>query len=288
VLNTLPLVNAALQQVQSLASGLLGRHVTIPAVTSGEVPAQVRATLSKALGVNLPADLGQIELARSSSLDLATNAVQALDILYWLLPLLALLAISAALWWSPNRRRTALQILIGTAVALVVERRAEMWIQDRVISSLTPANRAAGADVVHQVLNGLATVTSWVLVIALVTVALLLVTGPYHWARALRARTAHVIDGVTGTVSRRPGGEATVAWVVHHRRVMQAAGVLVGGVLLLVVPGWFFLAVLLLLGAYEVVIWRVGLDRADTSTGAESGLSGTGPPLGTAPAGDGV
>ena len=64
VLNTLPLVNAALQQVQSLASGLLGRHVTIPPLTNGELPAQVRATLSEALGVKLPADFGQIELAR--------------------------------------------------------------------------------------------------------------------------------------------------------------------------------------------------------------------------------
>ena len=68
VLNTLPLVNEALQQVQSLASGLLGGHITIPPITSGEVPAQIRTTLSNALGVNLPADFGQIALARSSSL----------------------------------------------------------------------------------------------------------------------------------------------------------------------------------------------------------------------------
>jgi hypothetical protein len=125
------------------------------------------ATLSKALGVDLPADFGQIGLARSSSLDLATNAVQLLDILYWLLPLLTLLAIASALWLSPNRRRTLLQILFGTAVALVIEKRAESWIQSRVVSSLGPANRTAGADVVHQVLSGFATATWWLLVIAL-------------------------------------------------------------------------------------------------------------------------
>jgi hypothetical protein len=288
VLNTLPLVNAALQQVQSLASGLLGRHVTIPPLTKGELPAQIRATLSEALGVNLPADFGQIELARSGSLDLATNAVQVLDVLYWLLPLLTLLAISAALWWSPNRRRTALQILIGTAVALVVERRAESWIQDRVIASLSSANRAAGTDVVHQVLHGLASVTSWVLIVALVTVALLLLTGPYHWARALRARTAHVFDAFTGTVSRRPGGEATVAWVVHHRRALQAAGALVGGVLLLVVPGWWFLVVLLLLAGYEVVIWRAGVGHADHPAVPETVPPHAGPPLSTPPGEEGA
>ena len=147
--------------------------------------------------------------------------------------------------------------MIGTAVVLVVEKRAQLWIQDRVISSLTPANRAAGGDVVHQVLKGLATVTWWVLIVALVAVVLLLLTGPYHWACALRARTSHILQSLSGTAGGRPGGEVTIAWVVSHRRVMQAAGALVGGVLLLVAPGWWFLAVLLLLGAYEVIIWRV-------------------------------
>ncbi len=283
VLNTLPLVNAALQQVQSLASGLLGRHVTIPAVTSGELPSHVRATLSKALGIDLPADFGQIELARSSSLDLTTNAVQVLDVLYWLLPLLTLLAIAAALGWSSNRRRTALQILIGTAVVLVVEKRAQLWIQDRVVSSLTPANRAAGGDVVHQVLKGLATATWWVLIVALVAVVLLLLTGPYHWARALRARTSHIVQAVSGTAAGRPGGEATIAWVAGHRRAMQAAGALVGGVLLLVVPGWWFLAVLLLLGAYEVVIWHVGVDHVDPQATRQTAPPHAGPPLPTPP-----
>ncbi len=277
VLNTLPLVNEALQQVQSLASGLLGRHITIPPITSGEVPAQIRTTLANALGVNLPADFGQIELARSSSLDLASNAVQVLDILYWLIPLLALLAIAAALWWSPNRRRTALQILVGTAVAIVVERRAESWIQDRVIASLSPANRAAGTDVVHQVLHGLVTVTWWVLIVGLIAVALLLVTGPYGWARFLRTKVVHFLHAVTGSA----GGQATVTWVVAHRRVMQAAGAVVGGVLLLFVPGWWFLVVAVLLGLYEVAVWHAGAGRGAGPGGAPASLSD--PPIGTVP-----
>jgi hypothetical protein len=277
VLNTLPLVNEALQQVQSLASGLLGRHITIPPITSGEVPAQIRTTLSNALGVNLPADFGQIELARSSSLDVASNAVQLLDILYWLIPLLALLAIAAALWWSPNRRRTALQVLVGTAVAIVVERRAESWIQDRVIASLSPANRAAGTDVVQQLLHSLVTVTWWVLIVGLIAVALLLVTGPYGWARFLRAKSVHFLRAVTGSA----GGQATVTWVVAHRRVMQAAGAVVGGVLLLFVPGWWFLVVAVLLGVYEVAIWRAGSGRGAGPGSAPAELSD--PPIGTVP-----
>jgi hypothetical protein len=286
VLNVLPLVNTALGEVQAQASGLLGRNITIPKVTNGEIPAQIRATLSNALGVTLPADFGQIELARSSSLDVATFAVQLLDVLYWLLPLITLLAIASALWLSPNRRRTLLQILVGTAVAFVVEKRAESWIQSRVVSSLGPANRAAGADVVHQVLSGLAIATWWLLAISLAAVVFLLVTGPYKWARSMRRHVGQSGQDVGRIVARRPGSQAGLAWVVEHRRVMQAGGALVGGVLLLFVPGWWFVAVAVLLGVYEVAVWRAGSGPA---TPVEVVVATPiGPPAGTGSPGDGT
>ncbi len=286
VLNVLPLVNTALGEVQAQASGLLGRNITIPKVTNGEIPAQIRATLSNALGVTLPADFGQIELARSSSLDVATFAVQLLDVLYWLLPLITLLAIASALWLSPNRRRTLLQILVGTAVALVVEKRAESWIQSRVVSSLGPANRAAGGDVVHQVLSGLAIATWWLLAISLVAVVFLLVTGPYKWARSMRRHVGQSGQGVGRIVAGRPGNQAGLTWVVEHRRVMQAGGALVGGVVLLFVPGWWFVAVAVLLAVYEVAVWRAGSGAA---TPVEVVVTTPiGPPAGTGSPGDGT
>ena len=57
---------------------------------------------------------------------------------------------------------------------------------------------------------------------------------------------------------------------------------MVGGVLLLVVPGWWFSAVLLLLGAYEVVIWRVGVGRVPDAT-RQTVPPHAGPPLSTPP-----
>ena len=71
--------------------------------------------------------------------------------------------------------------------------------------------------------------------------------------------------------------------MASHRRVMQAAGALVGGVLLLVAPGWWFLAVLLLLGAYEVVIWRVGVGHVDPHATRQTVPPHAGPPLSTPP-----
>ncbi len=70
VLNTLPLINQALGKVSGLASSLTGKNVTLPTITSAELPQQQVNKLSKALGVPLPSNFGEITLVRST--DLAT------------------------------------------------------------------------------------------------------------------------------------------------------------------------------------------------------------------------
>ena len=46
--------------MSGLASDLTGKPVTLPAITSADPPQQARTKLSKALGVTLPANFGQI------------------------------------------------------------------------------------------------------------------------------------------------------------------------------------------------------------------------------------
>ena len=70
VLNTVPLINQALGKVSGLASDLAGKPVTLPTITSADPPQQAVNKLSKALGVSLPSNFGEITLVRSS--DLAT------------------------------------------------------------------------------------------------------------------------------------------------------------------------------------------------------------------------
>ena len=54
VLNTVPVINNALGQVSGLASSLTGKSVTLPTITSAELPQAAVNKLSKALGVNCP------------------------------------------------------------------------------------------------------------------------------------------------------------------------------------------------------------------------------------------
>jgi hypothetical protein len=170
----------------------------------------------------------------------------------------------------------------GTALALVIEKRAESWIRSRVISSLSPANRAAGTDVVHQVLSGLATATWWLLVIALVAAVFLLVTGPYKWARSLREQISHSTRRLGRLAARHTGDGATVAWVAQHHRVMQAGGAVVGGVLLLFAPGWWFLAIVVVLAVYEVAVWQAGSVVAEARR-ERTATASLGQPAQTAP-----
>ena len=68
VLNTVPVINQALGQVSGLASNLTGKNVKLPTITSAEVPQAAVDKLSKALGVKLPSNFGQVTLVRSKNL----------------------------------------------------------------------------------------------------------------------------------------------------------------------------------------------------------------------------
>jgi hypothetical protein len=86
VLNTVPLINQALGKVSGLVFDLTGKHVTLPTITSAEVPQQAVNKLSAALGVQLPANFGQITLVRSKDLATAQKGVKAFDGLTLVLP----------------------------------------------------------------------------------------------------------------------------------------------------------------------------------------------------------
>jgi hypothetical protein len=67
----------------------------------------------------------------------------------------------AALWASPRRRRTLLQLTIGGMLALIVVRRAMYWLESDLTAAAKPANRAALSVITGQVLPGFFGVTWW-------------------------------------------------------------------------------------------------------------------------------
>lgn len=271
VLNTVPVINSALGSVSGLVSNLTGRNVTLPTITSAEPPKQAVDRLSKALGVQLPSDYGQITLVRSSNLAVAQRAVTAFDRATVVLPLLALALIAVTLWLSVSRRRTLIQLLVGSSLLLVVVRQVVLHEQ-RVLAD-DAGNRQVAQTVLGDLLHGFFALTAWLLVIALAILVVALLTGPYAWAVNLRrfvGRTWHRgVEAVSGERRAR-----SVARVRGHADALQVVGAFVAGALLLIVSisWWSLLIIGALLAVYEVALQWVKShpgDEAPAATGID-------------------
>lgn len=252
VLNTVPLINQALGKVSGLASDLTGKPVTLPTITSAEPPQQAVDKLSKALGVPLPSDFGQIILVKSSDLADLQRLVKAFDRFTLVLPLVTIVLIALSLWLSVDRRRTALQLAVGVSLLMIVERRAVLHEQGALASSAHDPQLAH--KVLSDLLHGFFVLTAWVLGVALVVLVIAVLSGPYGWAVALRAWVKRTWRGIAGTSS---GGRGrVVGWLASHAAGLQLAGAVVAGILLLVVSvSWLsFLIIAVLLAAYEICL----------------------------------
>jgi len=255
VLNTVPAINQALKKVSGLASNLTGKHVTLPTITSAEVPQQQVAKLSKALGVTLPSNFGQITLVRSSDLATVRRGVKAFDGLTLVLPLVTIALIALSLWLSVNRRRTVLQLAVGVSLLMIVERRVVLHEQSVLASDAH--NPQLASTVLGDLLHGFFVLTAWVLGVALAVLIIALLAGPYRWAAALRSSVRQAGRSIAG--ARDGDRRGVAAWIGSHAAGFQLAGAVVAGILFLIVSvSWLsFLIIGVLLAAYEVFLQRI-------------------------------
>ncbi len=255
VINTVPLINQALAKVSGLASDLAGKPVTLPAITSAEVPQQAVDKLSGALGVTLPADFGQITLVKSADLAAVQKGVKAFDRLTLVLPLVTIVLIALCLWLSVNRRRTVLQLAAGVSLLMIAERRAVLHEQGTLASAAH--NPQLAHSVLGDLLHGYFVLTGWVLAVALAVLVIAVLAGPYRWAVAFRARLRRTWHSITAAPSGARRGQA-VTWMASHAGGLQLAAA-AAGILLLIVPvSWLsFLLIGVLLAAGEICLQRI-------------------------------
>lgn len=258
VLNLLPLVNRVLANMTTLVTDLVGHRVTLPEISAEEIPSQAVARLEGALGIDLPERFGTVVVYDSDDLKAVQQAVDRASRLIVLLVVLLVLLAAAAIWVSPRKRRTVLQLATATAVILVLERRFAIAEANSVVAGVKPENQAAARAVVDQVLGGLLRYTGWFLAIALVVLVVGLLSGPYPWARRSRRWFAQLGRVVVDPVGGREATGATV-WIAAHRDALMLGGAALAAIVLLLadvsVAGFVALAVLL--GAYELIVYRV-------------------------------
>ena len=262
VLNLVPLLNEALKSVQAEASALFGKNVTLPSITTSTIPAADCQKIAAAIGHPLPPTCGQIALFPASSLTGAQHAYRAFNGIVLLLLILTPLAFIAALWASPRRRRTLLQLTIGGMLALIVVRRAMYWLESDLTAGAKPQNRAALSVITGQVLHGFFDVTMWFLIGGLIVLVVALLAGPYRWAVATRAwgrRAAGSAGQLVSAMGGHASSDATVTWVRRHLELFRIGGAVIAALALLIFNvNWVTLLIIaILLALYEFGLHRL-------------------------------
>ena len=258
-LNLLPVITAVLQQIQAAAQGILGDRVTLPEVTGTEQVSEALTALSSALGRPLPPDFGQITIFQSEDLAAAQNAVSAFDKLTYALIIFSLLMIAVTVAFSVNRRRTAVQLAIGTVVGVLIARLIIRKISENVVASIASQNRGAVKAVLDDAFGSLRGYTRWLFAIALAIALIAFLLGKREWLGAAREQAARAYGAGKGAAAPdRPYAH----WIRAHADVLQVAGLIVAVALL------FFVGVtwvsLILIGAVLVLyeLWIRSLSPA--------------------------
>ena len=259
-LNLLPIVNAALGKVSGVASSLTGHTVTLPTVTADTVPSEAISRIESTLGVDLPDNFGQVVIYQSDELAEVQAAVAAFEQALFIAVGAFILATIGAIWVSPRRRRTLIQLAVVWAVVLVIERRLMFVFTDRLVDHAKPENQKAVRSIVDAILDGFKDSTSTLLQICFLIIVIALITGPYGWARSMRETVAGAARSGYGLI-RHP---ETARWVGRHRDGLMALGAVVGVVVLLL-ANFGFIAFLIwsgLVAAYLIGVYVIGLRTA--------------------------
>jgi hypothetical protein len=261
LLNLLPLVNLALGSIQTVASDLVGRDVILPTITEGEVPSASIAKLEQTLGIDLPDNYGQIVVYDSEDLAALQKTLYAFERLLLLLLLLIPILVAASLWVSTRRRRTLIQLTVGSAVGLVIIRRIGIIARDRLFERVDTVKFPSVRVLTDDLMASLFRYTAILLAIVLLTALVALITGPYPWAVTTRG---WVRDGAHGVAAAFSGEQlpdtGRVRWIRDHRDALMLGGALLAVALLLLfdLSLWGFVIAGIVIALYEIALARLG------------------------------
>lgn len=264
-IDLIPVINAVLSDVLDRAPALVGWNVDLPEVSIKDIPDAVRDRIGQALDVDLADDFGIITVYDGGTLAGAQLAVRLLDRLVIVTTALTVVTAAGALWVSPRRRRTLLQLFGSAAAVAILIRRATFLVQRDVLALVrVDDNRPAASVVVHTFtdpLTGAAAVALWVIA---ALVMLVVVTGPYQWVSNLRRTVAHAARSATGAADEPVGDPAMERWIVDRSDALRLAGYVLGSLLLWFVDlSW----ATFLLVASLVALWQVALHRIAARAG---------------------
>ena len=286
-LNVFPIVGTALTELQSM--GLIPAGVTLPDLTSPDAPDALASRLEAALGITLPPDFGTIKLMPADRLVTARTVVKAFDIIVVVLIVVSILLVLLALWFATDRRGMFLALAIGTVIAFLFARLAMNGARDFLISGIQDGDlRGAVRAVADATLADLRSLTSLVVIAAIILAIVAYVSGRPAWLVRLTSRASGAASGAassaassaSGAVSSAsvsaPSAEAVAATAREHRGHIERIGLAVIAFVVLwlaIGPEVALLGLALLVGL-ELLLGMLGRDAADDADGSTTSDSG--------------
>jgi hypothetical protein len=257
-IDLLPLINQVLRELSLQLPTLFGKQISLPDLSSGAIPDNLRARVQEQLGVTLPPNFAQFTVYDSGQLWAAQQAVAQAKRGVVLYVVGAVVLLLLALLISPGRRRTLLQLglwLVVAAVAVTAVLRAVRGqLLNEVQAGLYRDGVAAALTSVFGPLRTRGTQLIWIGVVLAVVMYLI---GPGRGATWLRRQLG--AGARAGGRGIRAGSRVVAAhgpgWTAAHLDVLRVGGIVVAVILALVLSSWTALLVLaVLLAVYELLV----------------------------------
>ncbi|WP_433829858.1 hypothetical protein ACQP2E_09310 [Actinoplanes sp. CA-015351] len=273
-IDLLPLINQVLRELSAQLPTLFGKTVTLPDLSSGEIPANLRLRIEEAVGVTLPANFAQFTVYDSGQLYEAQQVVVTAKRYLAGFVALTLVLLIAAFVVSPGRRRTMAQLglwLVIAAVAITVVLRA---VRREILEAVPGGVYRDGADATVTTVFSLLRERGVQLIVIGVLLALIgYLAGPGRlpvWLRGQVRRGAAA--GWQGTTrGARVVADRGPGFVYRNLDPVRIGGVVVAVLAALIWSSWTgLLVIVILLAAFEVAV---------TLTARQNGSAG--PPAAT-------
>ena len=163
IINVVPVLNAVLARIGEASPEIFGAQVDLPTVSMDDLPEAAIERIEQATGRDIPDDFGQFTVFDAGQLRQVQDAVDLFDRTVVLAVVLAVVLVALALWVSPRRRRTLIQLCVGIALGIVLIRRLGLRLEDDVVDKVRPENQDAARVVVGAFVSSLLDATAWIL-----------------------------------------------------------------------------------------------------------------------------
>jgi len=206
-------------------------------IPEGVVGPTLKNGLSKALGVELPDDFGQLVILKPEQLSRARQAVYALDMAATWLPFASILFFAMALTASVDRRRTTMQLGLGlVAAAALGVLVSQIAVKQALLAIADDTVREIATAIVGIELRGLPEILLNIAIAGLIIWVVSFLLSKRIWLVKLDAWIRGRIGYATPKdLAKHP----LIRWVNEHVNELRVALLVLALIILLMVQGWW-------------------------------------------------